>query len=85
MNSWPVQSTCKLPPELKARVTNMCSGASISIPVLRFATCEYYYIPVPKILHSRFCGIIYFPGQSGTFGQGMVKNFTLFFDAVSFL
>ena len=67
VKSWLVQSTCKLPPEPKARVTNMCSGVSLVTPMLRIL---FFNIPGPKIPHSRFWA----GSESGTFGQGMAKN-----------
>ena len=61
----PGQSTCKLPPESKARVANMCSGVVLFMLRIRF-----FIIPGQKIPHSRFGG----GSESGTFGQGMVKK-----------
>ena len=59
VKSWPVQSTCKL--------ANMCSGVALFIPMLRI---RFFTIPGPKIPHSRYGA----GSESGTFGQGMVKN-----------
>ena len=66
VKSWPVQSTCKLTPEPKARVANMCSGGDLFILMLRI---RFFIIPGPKIPHSRFEAA----SESGTFGHGMVK------------
>ena len=59
VKSWPVQCTCKL--------ANMCSGMALFIPMLRI---QFFIIPGLKIPHSRFGA----RSESGTFGQGMVKN-----------
>ena len=48
----------------------MCSGVSLFIPMLRI---RFFIIPGPKIPHSRFGA----GSESGTFGQGVVKNFFL--------
>ena len=54
VKSWLVQSiTCKLPPEPKPKVTNMCSGMALHIPVLRIL---FFTVPVPKMPHSPWAG-----------------------------
>ena len=45
VKSWPVQSTCKLLPEPKARVANTCSGLAFFTPMLRL---RFFIIPGPK-------------------------------------
>ena len=42
VKSWPVQSTCKLTPEPKARVANMCSGVALFSPC-----CVYNFSSSP--------------------------------------
>ena len=68
--TWTVHSSCKLPPEPKARVANTSCGLVNFIPVVRIL---FFAIPGPKTLHSRFGA----GRECGTFGQGVAKNYLL--------
>ena len=64
--TWTVHSSCKLPPEPKARVANTSCELANFIPVVRIL---FFTIPGPKIPHSRFGA----GREFGTFGQGVAK------------
>ena len=49
--TWTVHSSCKLPPERKARVANTSCGLANFIPVVPIL---FFAIPGPKAPHSRF-------------------------------
>ena len=65
--TWTVHSSCKLPPEPKARVANTICGLANFIPVVGIL---FFAIPGPKTPHSRFGA----GRECGTFGQGMAKK-----------
>ena len=65
--TWTVHSSCKLPPEPKARVANTSCGLANFIPVVRIL---FFAIPGPKTPHSRFGA----GRECGTFGQGVAKS-----------
>ena len=67
-----VHSSCKLPPEPKARVANTSCGLANFIPVVCIL---FFAIPGPKTPHSRFGA----ERECGTFGQGVAKNLFLQF------
>ena len=64
--TWTVHISCKLLPEPKTTVANICYGVALFISALCIL---FFTIPGPKIPHSRFWA----GSESGTFGQGMVK------------